>query len=75
VKLFTKVFSDAIIEGRSRYMKSKEFLADKSKKGPEPARDRGPRGRREGSAHEKGPDRKPSGPKEKPGKDAKTADS
>ncbi len=70
VKLFTKVFSDAIIEGRGRYMKSKEFLADKAKKGPEPPRDRGPRERREEAAKSKGSDRKPSESKGKPGKDA-----
>jgi small subunit ribosomal protein S2 len=75
VKLFTKVFSDAIIEGRGRYMKSKEFLADKAKKGPEPSRDKGPRERREEAAKSKGADRKPSGSKGKPGKDAQTADS
>lgn len=31
IKLFTKTFSDAIIEGRSRYMKNKDFL-DKQEK-------------------------------------------
>ncbi len=32
IKLFTKELADAIIEGRGRYMKNKEFLEDKSRK-------------------------------------------
>ncbi|MCX5753871.1 MAG: 30S ribosomal protein S2 [Candidatus Krumholzibacteria bacterium] len=32
IKLFTRVLADAIIEGRGRYLKNKEFLEDKSKK-------------------------------------------
>jgi len=31
VKLFTRVFADAIIEGRSRYLKNKDFLEKKEK--------------------------------------------
>jgi small subunit ribosomal protein S2 len=75
VKLFTKVFSDAIIEGRNRYMKNKEFLAEKTKKRPEPAGEKGARGGREEAARAKGAERKSAGSKEKPGKDAKVADS
>ena len=71
VKLFTKVLSDAIIEGRGRYMKSKEFLADKTKKHPEPSRESGARKGQEEAAKPKGVDRKPAESKDKPGKDAK----
>ena len=31
IKLFTKTFSDAIIEGRARYMKNKDFLEKQEK--------------------------------------------
>ncbi len=31
IKLFTKTFSDAIIEGRARYLKNKDFIKDKGK--------------------------------------------
>ena len=54
VKLFTKVLADAIIEGRGRYMKNKEFLADKEKKGAEQSRERGARKGREGDSKPKG---------------------
>ncbi|UCF07110.1 MAG: 30S ribosomal protein S2 [bacterium] len=40
IKLFTKVFSDAIIGGRAKYMKGKEFLEDAAKR---EAGDRKPR--------------------------------
>jgi small subunit ribosomal protein S2 len=40
IKLFTKTFSDAIIEGRSRYMKNKDFLDKKEKAA---AANKGPR--------------------------------
>jgi small subunit ribosomal protein S2 len=36
IKLFTRVLADAIIEGRGRYLKNKEFLEDKSKKTERP---------------------------------------
>jgi small subunit ribosomal protein S2 len=36
IKLFTRVLADAIIEGRGRYLKNKEFLEDKSKKVDKP---------------------------------------
>jgi len=36
IKLFTRVLADAIIEGRGRYLKNKEFLEDKSKKTDRP---------------------------------------
>jgi small subunit ribosomal protein S2 len=36
IKLFTRVLADAIIEGRGRYLKNKEFLEDKSKKAEKP---------------------------------------
>ncbi len=41
IKLFTKTFSDAIIEGRSRYLKNKDFLDKKDK--AEAAKKGGPR--------------------------------
>jgi len=75
VKLFTKELSEAIIEGRSRYMKSKEFLADKAKKRPEPSRESGAKQRREEASHTKGADRKSAESKEKPEKDAAAGDS
>ena len=43
IKLFTKTFADAIIEGRARYLKNKDFLekqekaAEAKKEGPRPA--------------------------------------
>lgn len=70
VKLFTKVLSDAIIEGRGRYMKSKEFLADKAKKRPGPSRESGEKEKQKETAETKGADRKPLEKKENPGKDA-----
>jgi small subunit ribosomal protein S2 len=36
IKLFTRVLADAIVEGRGRYLKNKEFLEDKSKKTERP---------------------------------------
>jgi len=75
VKLFTKVLSDAIIEGRGRYMKSKEFLADKTKKRPEPSRESGAKERREEAAKPKGAGRKSVEKKEKHGKNDKAGDS
>ena len=36
IKLFTSVLADAIVEGRGRYLKNKEFLEDKSKKTERP---------------------------------------
>jgi small subunit ribosomal protein S2 len=36
IKLFTRVLADAIIEGRGRFLKNKEFLEDKSRKGEKP---------------------------------------
>ncbi len=68
VKLFTKIFSDAIIEGRGRYKKSKDFLADKTKKDSGPSKEREPAKKREEPAREKGDDRKASRTKEKPAK-------
>jgi small subunit ribosomal protein S2 len=32
VKLFTKILSDAVIEGRAKYIKNKEFLEEKAKR-------------------------------------------
>jgi small subunit ribosomal protein S2 len=57
IKLFTKTFADAIIEGRSRYLKNKDFL-DKKDKAADAKKD-GPRqsGRR---------DNRPDRPVEKP---------
>jgi len=75
VKLFTKIFADAIIEGRAKYMKSKESLAEKPKKHREPSGERGEKKEREETAKPKDADRKPAGPREKPGKDAKSAGS
>lgn len=68
VKLFTKTFSDAIIEGRGRYMKSKEFLADKAKKDPGPPKERGTAGKREEPKQQKGDARKEPEAEKKPGK-------
>lgn len=43
IKLFTSVLADAIIEGRGRYLKNKEFLEDKSRKTEKPEKvDRAP---------------------------------
>ncbi len=75
VKLFTKIFADAIIEGRAKYMKSKEFLADKSKKHQEQSGGRAEKKGREGPAKTKGAERKPAGQKEKPDRGGKRADS
>ncbi len=36
IKLFTRVLADAIVEGRGRYLKNKEFLEDKSKRPEKP---------------------------------------
>ena len=36
IKLFTRVLADAIVEGRGRYLKNKEFLEDKSRKTEKP---------------------------------------
>ena len=36
IKLFTRVLADAVIEGRGRYLKNKEFLEDKAKKAEKP---------------------------------------
>ena len=36
IKLFTRVLADAIVEGRGRYLKNKEFLEDKSKRTEKP---------------------------------------
>jgi len=36
IKLFTKELADAIIEGRGRYLKNKEFLEDKNKRPEKP---------------------------------------
>ena len=66
VKLFTKTFSDAIIEGRGRYMKSKEFLADKAKKDPGPPKERGTAGKREEPKQQKGDARKEPEAEKKP---------
>ena len=38
IKLFTSVLADAIVEGRSKYLKNKEFLEDKGKKAEKPER-------------------------------------
>ena len=38
IKLFTRVLADAIVEGRGRYLKNKEFLEDKNKKTDKPER-------------------------------------
>ena len=36
IKLFTRVLADAVIEGRGKYLKNKEFLEDKAKKPERP---------------------------------------
>ena len=36
IKLFTRVLADGIIEGRGRFLKNKEFLEDKTRKGEKP---------------------------------------
>jgi small subunit ribosomal protein S2 len=36
IKLFTRVLADAVIEGRGKYLKNKEFLEDKAKKAERP---------------------------------------
>jgi small subunit ribosomal protein S2 len=36
IKLFTRVMADAIVEGRGRYLKNKEFLEDKGRKTEKP---------------------------------------
>ena len=36
IKLFTRVLADAIIEGRARYLKNKDFLDDKARKAERP---------------------------------------
>jgi small subunit ribosomal protein S2 len=36
IKLFTRVLADAIIEGRARFLKNKDFLDDKGKKAEKP---------------------------------------
>ena len=75
IKLFTKVFSDAIIEGRAKYMKSKEFLAEKQKNRPDPSGERGSRQRREEQPKAKSPERSSAESREKPGRDGGTAGS
>ena len=42
VKLFTKSFADAIIEGREKYLKNKEFIEKKKKSDSEGGRDNKP---------------------------------
>jgi small subunit ribosomal protein S2 len=58
IKLFTRVLADAIIEGRGRYLKNKEFLEDKSKRpekpekaehAPEPKDPKRPSGKKTGA--------------------------
>ncbi len=44
IKMFTRVFADAIIEGRNKYLKDKEFLDEKGKKrkvSPQPSKEAG----------------------------------
>ena len=57
IKLFTKTFSDAIIEGRARYMKNKDFLDKKEK-----AADANKGGPRQSGRRDNRPDR----PEQKP---------
>ncbi len=67
IKLFTKTFSDAIIEGRARYLKNKDFLekkekaADAKKGGPRQSDRRGNRPDRPDKSHR--PDAKPAADK------------
>ena len=75
VKLFTKVLADAVMEGRGRYMKSKEFLADKTKKRPEPSRDGGQKKGQEEAAKSKGAGPEHAESRQKPEKDSKAGDS
>jgi small subunit ribosomal protein S2 len=58
IKLFTKTFSDAIIEGRAKYMKDKEFMDEKAKREAPVSPDR--KGRRESGSG------RPPRPKEAP---------
>jgi small subunit ribosomal protein S2 len=37
VKLFTRVLADAVVEGRARYMKDKDFIGKEKKKGKDPS--------------------------------------
>lgn len=60
IKLFTKTFSDAIIEGRARYMKNKDFLDKKDK-----AADAKKGGPRQSGRRDNRPDR-PEKPEQKP---------
>ena len=69
VKLFTKVLSDAIIEGKTAYMKNKEFLADKGKKGSGPSKEQG--AKREKKPASGGEATRQAESKAKPDKDAK----
>ncbi len=71
IKLFTKTFADAVIEGRARYMKNKDFLekqekaAEAKKGGPKPDRKGG--GPRQSDRKGGGPrqsDRKGGGPRQ-----------
>ena len=41
IKLFTKTFSDAVIEGRAKFIKNKEFLEDKAKRESKGAKEKG----------------------------------
>ena len=60
IKLFTKTFSDAIIEGRARFMKNKDFLDKKEK-----AADATKGGPRQSGRRDNRPDRPEQKPAEK----------
>jgi small subunit ribosomal protein S2 len=60
IKLFTKTFSDAIIEGRARFMKNKDFLDKKEKEA-----DTKKGGPRQSGRRDNRPDR-PDRPEQKP---------
>jgi small subunit ribosomal protein S2 len=58
IKLFTRVLADAIIEGRARFLKNKDFLDDKSRKAEKPEKAEHAQEHKEPGRH---PSKKPSG--------------
>jgi small subunit ribosomal protein S2 len=51
IKLFTRVMADAIVEGRGRYLKNKEFLEDKSRKTEKPEQGAEPKDAKDPKRH------------------------
>jgi small subunit ribosomal protein S2 len=66
IKLFTKTFADAIIEGRARYMKNKDFLEKKEKEAAK--KTGGPRqsGKRDNRPDRPAPRKEAAKPEQKP---------